>query len=353
MRAVPPVPAVLLLFLDTALAQRPYHWGPDNWKATVLFGNSYTDDSRFQYWADHNGTLPPVAWEQPANNESASGGYNWGYFAAEIANLTRFNYAVSGAVCSNHITPRIYDPIGEPWPSVLEYEIPAYIADSKYIDPESGKKFMDIKQDETVYAMWIGTNDIGNNAFLTDSQVPGKTIPDYIECVFQALDGIYANGGRYFVIMNMAPLQLTPQYATPENGGLASTSGYPDKGANITEISYRMWETVVTVNDVFHYKTAYEAVIASRYPGAQLAIMNTYGLISEIYVHPDDYLDAPANVTGYVRHCDESGDCERLPNEHSFLWFDELHPSERADEIIGREFVNLVTGNNSRWATYW
>ena len=58
--------------------------------------------------------------------------------------------------------------------------------------------------------MWIGTNDLGVYAFLTDSQVPNKTIVDYIECVFQALDQVYANGGRFFVLQNIAPLQLTP-----------------------------------------------------------------------------------------------------------------------------------------------
>lgn len=185
---------------------------------------------------------------------------------------------MSGAVCSNEITPLTFDAINAPFPSVLEYEIPAYIADSEYTEP-NGNEFINIGPNETVYAIWIGTNDVGNNAFLTDSQVKGAVIPDFIECVYEALDAVYANGGRHFVIMNLAPLQLAPQYATYENGGLNSTSGYPDKGANITEISYRMWENVVTVNDVFHYKTAYESRIANRYPGAQLAVMDMYGLV--------------------------------------------------------------------------
>jgi hypothetical protein len=263
----------------------------------------------------------------------------------------------------------------------LEYEVPAYIADSKYITP-NGTKFMDIGQNETVYAIWIGTNDLGNNAFLTDSQVAGTTIPYYIECVYQALDKVYANGGRYFVIMNMAPLQLSPQYATPEHGGLAVTPGYSDKGANITEISYRMWETVVTVNDVFRYKTPFEALISHRYRGAQLAVMDLYGLvsflpssfffsstplyyplvhfmcsltgkISDIYYNPIEYLDAPANVTGYVRHCPiGGGHCTYQDNPASYLWYDELHPSERAEEVVGKEFVKVVEGT-SRWAAYW
>ncbi|KAL2817117.1 hypothetical protein BJX63DRAFT_419693 [Aspergillus granulosus] len=342
----------ILLLVGAAIAAPSPRWGPKQWKGLVTFGNSYTDEARLQYFAEHNGEAPPVGWEQPVSNHSYSGGYTWGYFASQHKELKRYNYAVSGAVCSNNITPRTYGPINAPFPSVLEYEIPAYIEDSKYITP-NGTKFMDIQQNETVYAIWIGTNDLGNNAFLTDSQVAGTTIPYYIECVYQALDKVYANGGRYFVIMNIAPLQLSPQYATPEHGGLAVTLGYPDKGANITEISYRMWETVVTVNDVFKYKTPFEALVAHRYQGAQLAVMDLYGLISDIYYNPIEYLDAPANVTGYVRHCGmEGGGCTLQANPASYLWYDELHPSERADEVIGKEFVKVVEGT-SRWATYW
>ncbi|RDW74437.1 SGNH/GDSL hydrolase family protein [Aspergillus mulundensis] len=342
---------VFLLFLSAiaALAHRgrDSHWGPEKWKTLITFGNSYTDDSRLRYFAAHHGNPPPVGWEEPDSNDTFSGGYNWGHFASEIANVTRFNYAVSGAPCSNKITPRTYRPINAPYPSVLEYEIPAYLADTKYVDPD-GNKLMDINANETVYAIWIGTNDVGNDAFLTDSQVNGTTIPDYVECVYKALDGMYADGARYFVIMNLVPLQLAPLYATPENGGQDSANG-----ANVTEKSYRLWETVVTVNDVFRYKTPYEAVIARRYPGAQLAVMDMYGLVWEVYHNPNQYFDPPANVTGYVKHCNKTtGHCERLPNEHSFLWFDELHPSERTDQIVGQEFVNVVAGNSS-FANYW
>jgi hypothetical protein len=216
------------------------------------------------------------------NNNTYSGGYTWGYFASQAANLTRFNYGVNGAVCSNNITPRTYPPMKAWFPSVLEYEIPAYLADSEFVDP-SGKRFMDIEPNETVYTIWIGTNDLGNSAFLTDSQVSGTTIPDYIDCVYNVLDMVYDNGGRYFVVMNLVPLQLTPQYATPENGGVAATPGYPNKGSNITEISYRMWEAVATVNEVYHYRTSFEAVIAIRYPGAQLAVMDMYGLVCLLF----------------------------------------------------------------------
>ena len=77
--------------------------------------------------------------------------------------------------------------------------------------------------------------------------------------------------------------------------------------------------------------------------------------VLDIYNNPTNYLNgsAPANVTGYVHHCDINGaNCADQPSPDSFLWYDELHPSEQTDRIIAREFVNLLSGN-STYATYY
>ncbi|EAW11701.1 SGNH/GDSL hydrolase family protein [Aspergillus clavatus NRRL 1] len=344
----------LALALDVVSAHPSKSWGLKKFKSLVSFGDSYTDQARINYFGGHGGAAPPVGWEQPDNNNTASGGYVWGHYVSQYANVNLYNYAVSGAVCSNEITPRTFSSINALFPSVLEYEIPAFIADSKH--KVSGKKdFLDIPPKETVYSIWIGTNDLGNNAFITDSQVQGKTIPDYINCVYSALDRLYVNGAQYFVLMNLAPLQLTPMYATPEHDGVGANPYWPNKPENRTLVSYRMWEQVSTVNDVFKYQTPYELLIAKRYPGAKFAVMDMYTLLSDIYDNPTVYFkgSAPPNVTGYNSHCPVSGgDCTRLPNPELFMWFDELHPSERTDQIIAEEFVKVVEGK-SKYATYW
>ncbi|KAJ9307570.1 CAZyme family CE16 [Paecilomyces variotii] len=329
-------------------------WNLKSFKSLVAFGDSYTDESRLDYFASHNGSAPPVGWVDPINNDTASGGYIWPRFVADYAGVNLYDYAVAGAVCSNLITPRTFSTIKAPFPSVLEYEVPAYIADSKYVT-QPGQKFLDIPAQETVYSMWIGTNDLGVDAFLTDSQVANKTISDYLECVYSAFDLIYANGARYFVLMNLAPLQLTPLYATPEKEGVRDNQYWPDKPDNRTEISYRMWEQVILVNEVYKYRTPFELLVARRYPGAHFAVMDMYGLISDIYNNPTAYLNgsAPANVTGYINHCNINGtDCTRMPSPDSYLWFDELHPSQRTDQIIAENFIEVVRGK-SKWATYW
>jgi hypothetical protein len=40
-------------------------WNAANFKTLVTFGDSYTDESRLGYFINHNGSAPPVGWEQP------------------------------------------------------------------------------------------------------------------------------------------------------------------------------------------------------------------------------------------------------------------------------------------------
>jgi hypothetical protein len=57
-------------------------WRLENFNSLLTFGDSYTDENRIRYIAENNSTSE---WEPK---------------------LTLYNYAVSGAVCSNEITPR-------------------------------------------------------------------------------------------------------------------------------------------------------------------------------------------------------------------------------------------------------
>lgn len=73
-----------------------------------------------------------------------------------------------------------------------------------------------------------------------------------------------------------------------------------------------------------------------------------------MYENPSDYFhgSAPANVTGFTKQCDDDGECVLAPSPESYMWFDELHPSERTSEIVAQEFVQVVKGE-SKWAAYW
>ena len=199
-----------------------------------------------------------------------------------VPQINLYDYAVSGAVCSNEITPRTFSSIHADFPAVVDYEIPAFTNDITALNGATGKPTFTpaLTGSNAVYVMWIGTNDLGSYAFLTDSQVAGKTLADYTDCVFGALDSLYVSGGRYFVLNNVIPLNLVPLYANDTYGGVGANHAWPDKPTNHTAIAEQMREYVTTVNNVYRYQLPYEVVLANRYPGANFALFDVYSLVS-------------------------------------------------------------------------
>ncbi|EMC93212.1 carbohydrate esterase family 16 protein [Baudoinia panamericana UAMH 10762] len=329
-------------------------WALANFTSLVAFGDSYTDDSRLGYFISHNGSAPPVGYNNPVSYHAADGGRTWVEYVKQYTGANLYNYAVSGAVCSNSITPRWFSAINAPFPDIAGYELPAYLNDSQYYYP-NGTKFMNNPSDGTVYAIWIGTNDLGYAALIQDEQVAGTNITTYVDCVYDQLSRVYANGGRFFVILNVAPLNLAPEYGIPGQGGVGPNQYWPDKSGNLTEISERMLEQVVTVNSIYDYRTPFEVEIARRYPGASFAVFNVHDLMQDIHDNPTVYLNgtAPLNVTGVVNACNATGgNCVASPSPDSFMWYDELHPSEQVERVVARTFVDVVSGVSS-FATYW
>ncbi|KAF4921356.1 Acetylesterase [Colletotrichum viniferum] len=316
----------------------------------VTFGDSYTDEMRLSYFARNNGSAPPPGLRLGESNSTASGGYAWGRFVAKATNANYNNYAVAGATCSNEIISREFATINQPFPSVMDYEIPAYKAEIAF---ES--LYPNRQANNTVYALWIGTNDLGYGAFLTDSQAPGTTISTYVDCIWEVFDNIYETGGRHFVLLNLAPLEESPLYAAVDGGGFGDSQFWPNKTLyNTTEYQYIMLEYTTNVNTMFDYGAPSHLLVKKRWPGASFSIFDVHSLLRDIHAEPSKYLPPPANVTGTYRVCDPvTRECvDSSEPMAGFLWYDELHPSERADEIIAQHFVDVVFGNSTYGTTY-
>jgi phospholipase/lecithinase/hemolysin len=274
----------------------------------VTFGDSYTDDGRLGYYTSHNGSGPPAGVYQNVTNTTASGGLAWGQWAAQYVSeatgtqVSYVDYAISGATCSNELVSRNLASIHEPFPSVMDDEIPSFLADLSVRAP-----FLNLQEgcgpvvDDTVYALWIGTNDIGFFGYLSDSQRPGANLVNFTDCVFSVFDAIYKAGGRRFVVLNQAPLQLTPMYAEPELGGVGDSQYWTNKTAyNTTEYANKMWEYTSTVNSIIGYGVPFHAKVQNRWPGAEFSVFDVHGLMTDIYNNPKEYLDAPYNVSNSV-----------------------------------------------------
>jgi len=61
-------------------------------------------------------------------------------------------------------------------------------------------------------------------------------------------------------------------------------------------------------------------------------------------------------VKGWIEHCDlDFANCVKEfegKSDDSFMWSDELHPSEQVHRVLGREVVETLRGRGA-YATYW
>ncbi|OOQ83027.1 putative GDSL-like lipase/acylhydrolase [Penicillium brasilianum] len=302
--------------------------------AVVIFGDSYTDEGLTQYRPGSNGEVG-----EPGTVLS-TGGRVWPEYVNQYSGVKIYDYARSGAVCDSIFSPTSRN-------GVKQNQIPSFLADNEYVN-STGQRVLDNPSAETVYAIWIGTNDLGNGVFFTDSQPKGFPLTKYTDCVFEQLDRLYDIGARSFVVMNIAPLDLTPQYALPENGGVTNSRYWKDKSqfnSNLTQISETMREYSILVNAVYNYQIPYELKVADRYAKSQFALFDVHSLMSDIWNRPSVYLNGtvPLNVTGYAAGCSTSV-CTSKSSWDSYMWYDELHPSEQTDRIIAREFVEVLKG---------
>lgn len=118
-----------------------------------------------------------------------------------------------------------------------------------------------------------------------------------------------------------------------------------------------MLEYTVTTNRIWDFQVPYALRIAQRYPGARMAIFDVHSLMTDIYNNPTACLngtDGTANVTAQYFLCvPDVVECTTKNGSiDGYMWFDELHPSERMDQIIAEEFIRVVEGRSS-YAAYW
>lgn len=186
-----------------------------------------------------------------------------------------YDYARSGSVCDSTISSKSRR-------GVKQDQIPTFLADNEYVNNSTGQRVLDNPSAETVYAIWIGTNDLGNGIFLTEEQAKGMPLTNYTDCVFEQLDRLYDIGARRFVIMNIAPLDLSPQYALPENDGVTAPRYWKNKtqyNSNLTQISEKMRQYSTLVNSVYEFQIPYQVKLTKRYAKSQFALFDVHSLV--------------------------------------------------------------------------
>ncbi|KAI0093238.1 GDSL lipase/esterase [Irpex rosettiformis] len=293
---------------------------PGSIKNLVTFGDSYTD---IISTGDH-GTAWPV------------------YAAQVYGHFNLFPFARSGATCSNNITFR-------PFPSLFESQLPLYFE-------EKNNGSIRLDPAETVYTLWIGTNDVGANSLIVGQGTPGVSLVNVTECAVNWVKVLYESGARNFLFQNMLPLYETPLYSAD-----SWPNQYWTAQRNTTEWSVFMREMVNTGNAL---SKALLQLLVPTLKGAHVGYFDSFGLFSDMLANPKNYLNgtAPLNVTGAVHACvfdlNEStsgtSDCTIATGSavDSFLWYDELHPSEQADRQVAKFVAGAISRQSDDWVTW-
>lgn len=162
------------------------------------------------------------------------------------------------------------------------------------------------------------------------------------------------------MLLNEAPLQLAPEYASQAKGGAGDNQYWQNKTLyNETEYEQKILQYTTNVNTMFDYGAPFNLLVKKRWPGASFAIFDVHRLFADIHANPGAYLDAPADATGFFHACAPTNNSNCVDSKNpasSFLWcvpgissrvsfpwalfahiccprYDELHPSEKAGKF--------------------
>ncbi|TCD65208.1 hypothetical protein EIP91_002994 [Steccherinum ochraceum] len=259
----------------------------------------------------------------------------------QYANVELFDFAQSGATCSQALTPRIY-------PAIMENELPLYTTMQK------NGSLPRLQAQNTLFAAWIGTNDVGAGCLLTGDQTPGVTLVDTTNCVAQWVQKVYALGGRNFLFLNMAPLERAPMYQAD-----AYPTRYWMAAKNASEFNVVMKELTTTGNALSKFVLT---DLAKSLPAANIALFDSHSLLNDIMNNPKQYLNgtAPFNVTGSINPCPYPVDgaqpifCTLVngTDQDSYVWYNELHLSNQANRVVAKNVAQVIRGQTNKWTTW-
>ncbi|KAH7871633.1 GDSL lipase/esterase [Lentinula edodes] len=307
----------------------------------VLFGDSYTDQSRQH--SISNGTYPGKDYQEvfPPNDTAADGGVQWPWYLGLYGNYTIWNYAVGGAVCSNNLTP-LY---GEP--DVSSGQQAWFIQDHIDAGNASQQKLL-LDPSSFVVVQFIGTNDVGIGSFLTADQAANVSLPDVVDCQLDSIRTMHLLGARNFILNSLIPLQLTGLYSNSS----APTIYYPEVHDG-DAWNKGMYNLVHSLNRML--SDGINVLNAEWAGDGRVEWFNTYEFFEKMYNNPTQYFNGsiPANVTGHCHQCPDPddytkcgiGDCT-LAERDSYMWWDELHPSEQTGRNLAAEILKKIEGNS-------
>lgn len=227
---------------------------------------------------------------------AADGGFQWPFYLGLYGNYTIWNYAVGGAVCSNALTPLL----GVPDVSAGQKD---WFVQDHVAHNGTALQRLQLAPSSSLAILFVGTNDIGINNFVTNDQREDVSLADVADCQLDAIRGLHAFGMRRFILNSLIPLQLTGLYADSDK----RTIYYP-LPHNGTAWHRSMFNLVHSLNRIL--RDGVDVLNAQWRGDGHVDWFDTYGFFEEMYDHPARYFNGsiPANVTGHCHQCPDPDD---------------------------------------------
>ncbi|KAK0630371.1 hypothetical protein B0T17DRAFT_653825 [Bombardia bombarda] len=268
-------------------------------KYLIAFGDSY---SQTGFNIDSTKPSPGNPLGNPAlPGWTASGGLNWvGFLASQLnsSTLLTYNFAYGGATTNaSLVTPYA--------PTVLSFvdqvaQFSRSIASHPSYAPWTGA--------DTLVAVWMGVNDVGNSWWLdTYAGLLEKIMDSY----FGQLQVVYEAGGRNFVLLGVPPIQKTPAVLASDAASQAAEA-----------------VAIGKYNDAIAARlTAFKA----KNSGVTAKVVDTTAPFDKALSNPTAY--GSPDATCY------NGDGV------SCLWFNDYHPGVAINKLVAQDVAAAWKGS--------
>lgn len=304
----------------------------------VVFGDSYTTTG-------FNDTLAQPNESNPLGNPvypgyTATNGPNWVDFLTTTYNKTfleTINLAYGGATIDSALVAPYLPTVLSVKEQVNAEFLPVY---------GSSPSFFPWKSDDTLFATFIGINDVGN-AYqeANKSAIYPKEFVEYAALQ----DQLYQAGARNFLFLNVPPVDRSP--LTAGQGAAAQASEKADIAA---------WDANVT---------ALAANLTETYSDATTFVFDTNALFTQVLDDPASHVEtAPyRNTTDYCESCKSCSvavrymgqaltsraDMNGTPSWYTFyqncsipvdeyFWLNSLHPTFRMMNVTAQEIARQL-----------
>ncbi|KAF2397470.1 hypothetical protein EJ06DRAFT_481860 [Trichodelitschia bisporula] len=285
-------------------------------RTLFIFGNSYTamgfETSGTAPNAQNPFGNPPYPGWTSANNQPVWPGYlTMRYNASKIL---AYNLAYGGATVDGTLIKSYVPTVASVGDQVEKSFLPLYAQNKSLWAPES-----------SLFAIWIGVNDVGNSYWGKNSSLIDAVFTRYSNL----LGELYAAGARNFVFLDVPPLQRTPL-----------TKAGPKEGIPLEEAAVKDWnKRLGAMVDTLRKRSGVTAWIVSSYTIFDKAMDNpaaykqTAGL-------KDTGSFCEAYGKGTPKPDTKLADCKYKVNE--YFWYNNLHPSTAVHDAVAAEVARAL-----------